>query len=357
MATDCENHGPAAEVGVVVIGRNEGERLRRCLESVQGGADTLVYVDSGSTDGSVELAESLGALVVNLDMSVPFSAARARNEGFEALRSQSAKVRYVQFVDGDCEIDANWLATARDALAPCERRAIVAGRLRELKRAASTYHRLCDMEWHQLPGPTQGVGGIFMIRATAFEEAGGFDPSMIAGEEPEMCVRLIQLGWQLERLGAPMGLHDANMYRFGQWWKRSVRNGYAYAGGAARHGRSAQRHDVRPTRSNWVWGLLIPLFAAAAAWPTYGLSLAVLLLYPLWAWRIARGRRRDYGDKGSDALWYGLFCMIGKGPMALGQLRFLRDQCLGRRAKLIEYKGAAAPVTKPAASNATLTDT
>ena len=56
-------------IGVVVIGRNEGERLRRCLESLGPHLAATVYVDSGSADGSVALARSLGAETVELDES------------------------------------------------------------------------------------------------------------------------------------------------------------------------------------------------------------------------------------------------------------------------------------------------
>ena len=41
-----------SQLGIVTIGRNEGERLRRCLSSVVGRGMPVVYVDSDSTDGS-----------------------------------------------------------------------------------------------------------------------------------------------------------------------------------------------------------------------------------------------------------------------------------------------------------------
>ena len=72
-------------VGAVAIGRNEGERLRRCLTSLLQQIARVVYVDSGSRDDSVAVAQSLGVKVVVLDTSAPFSAARARNAGFDAL--------------------------------------------------------------------------------------------------------------------------------------------------------------------------------------------------------------------------------------------------------------------------------
>ena len=69
----------STKCGAVVIGRNEAERLRHCLNSLLGGGLTIVYVDSDSVDGSAALARSLGAEVVQLDLSRPFTAARARN--------------------------------------------------------------------------------------------------------------------------------------------------------------------------------------------------------------------------------------------------------------------------------------
>src|SRR3990170_3982962 len=96
-----------SRLGIVAIGRNEGERLRACLRSVVGDNRVVVYVDSGSTDGSVEMARSMGAEVVELDLATPFTAARARNEGFHRLEQLNPNVAFVQFVDGDCEVVAD----------------------------------------------------------------------------------------------------------------------------------------------------------------------------------------------------------------------------------------------------------
>src|SRR5260370_33356312 len=89
--------------GVVVIGRNEGERLRQCLRSLSTSA-VVVYVDSGSADGSAQWARSQGVEVVELDVGRPFTAARARNAGFTRLRELASDLLYVQFADGDCEL-------------------------------------------------------------------------------------------------------------------------------------------------------------------------------------------------------------------------------------------------------------
>src|SRR3954469_23114936 len=117
--------------GVVAIGRNEGERLRVCLESALRASAHVVYVDSGSTDGSVAMARQLGAHVVELDMSTPFTAARARNAGVVKLIEIVPDVEFVQFVDGDCEIVDGWLARALSECCANPQAAVVCGRRRE----------------------------------------------------------------------------------------------------------------------------------------------------------------------------------------------------------------------------------
>lgn len=324
-------------VGVVAIGRNEGDRLHQCLSSVVEQAAQVVYVDSGSTDGSVELARSLGAEVVALDLSIPFTAARARNAGFARLLELLPQAEFVQFVDGDCEIISGWLEQAAQALRDHPDWAVVCGRRRERFPDATLYNRLCDMEWNTPVGEAKACGGDALMRVAAVQQVGGYNPTLIAGEEPELCVRLRQQGWKIFRLDAEMTLHDANMTRFAQWWKRSKRAGHAYAEGSWLHGAPPERHWVKETRSIWLWGLGIPLGAIATAPLTHGFSLLLLLGYPLMTYRIYRYFKQQ-GYKVSDALPYAVSCVLGKFPGLAGVLQFHVNRLLGRRNALIEYK-------------------
>src|SRR5262249_17497867 len=146
-ANSAPNPPCLEDVGIVVIGRNEGERLALCLASIRKYTPTVVYVDSGSTDGSVTTAEKIGAHIVQLDPSCPFTAARARNEGFTAMKSSRRDVRFVQFIDGDCTMEEGWLIKARDFLDQHNNVAVVCGRRRERYPSASIYNSLCDLEW------------------------------------------------------------------------------------------------------------------------------------------------------------------------------------------------------------------
>jgi GT2 family glycosyltransferase len=329
--------GDSANVGVVVIGRNEGERLRRCLLSVRQAAGRLVYVDSGSTDGSQTLASALGADVVELDAAIPFSAARGRNAGLDRVIELSPHTEAVFFVDGDCEVSEPFVAAAHKILRDDPRVAAVAGRLRERFPEQSIYNRLCDMEWDVPAGETKSCGGIALFRARALKEAGGFNPRVVAGEEPELCVRLRRSGWTIKRISNDMAKHDAAMSHFSQWWKRAVRAGHAYAEGAAMHGRPPERHFVRECLSGWLYGFAIPLATIAAALASPWALLA-LLIYPLLIVKIAAGRRRSHQDRWSRALLYAGACVIAKPAECWGQSRYWVRRTLRRPPRSIQHK-------------------
>jgi GT2 family glycosyltransferase len=328
-----------ARVGVVAIGRNEGERLRRCLESLDPAARPTVYVDSGSTDGSPALARSLGADVVDLDLSVPFTAARARNAGLDRLLTGSPDVAYVQFVDGDCEVNPDWLSAATTVLDKEPDVAVVCGRRRERFPRATIYNQLCDLEWDTPVGEAEACGGDALMRASAVRAAGGYRDDLIAGEEPELCVRLRTAGGRVLRLAAEMTVHDAAMTRFAQWWTRNVRAGHAFAEVSRLHAGNPCGIWRREVRSNWAWGLVLPAMAVIPAAFTWGLSLLLLLGYPVLYWRIRRHRRRR-GDDRRTARLYAFFCVLSKFPQVAGQVRFWRNRLFGRRSRLIEYKGS-----------------
>jgi glycosyltransferase involved in cell wall biosynthesis len=341
MSTDVVTvHGPhdapAADAlpGVVVIGRNEGARLVRCIEACRRARVRVVYVDSGSADGSPEAARRLGASVVALDMSIPFTAARARNEGFAALMRLQPALVHVQFLDGDCELADGWLAEAVSFLGAHPQIAAVCGRRRERFPAASVYNQLCDIEWNTPVGEARAFGGDVMIRVEALTAVHGYRPDLIAGEEPELCVRLRRTGWRIWRLPQDMTWHDAGMTRWMQWWRRNVRSGHAFAEGAALHGAPPERHFVAETRRALLWGgilplalLLLTLLSGSFAW--------LWLIYPLQWLRI--GTR--FARARMPIPWrYAAFLVLARFPEAWGVLKFSAGRLSGRRSGLIEYK-------------------
>lgn len=316
----------AGSLGAVVIGRNEGARLVACLQSLSFGVRPLVYVDSGSTDGSVAAARAMGAEVVALDTSIPFTAARARNAGFARLLEEGAP-EFVQFVDGDCRVQPGWLPAARAFLAAHADVAVVCGRRREIHPEASVWNRLCDAEWDTPVGAAKACGGDALMRSAAVRQVDGYDPALIAGEEPELCLRLRAAGWRIWRLDAEMTLHDAAMHRIGQWWKRTRRAGYAFAEGAAMHGAAPEFHWVAETRRALIWGLGLPVAGLLGMFVSPWAAL-IFAAYPVQVLRL----RRRLG------LERALFLTLGKLPEAMGVVQFWLNRLLRRRAALIEYK-------------------
>lgn len=326
MSAVSEPNISCTGTAAVVIGRNEGARLRACLQALRGQLDRIVYVDSGSTDDSVAMAGAMGAQVVALDMSLPFTAARARNAGLAALADDPPE--FVQFLDGDCVLQPGWLPEALSALRGDPGLAVVAGRRREMFPERSVYNRLCDAEWDTPVGLARAVGGDMLVRHAAIAAIGGFDPSLIAGEEPEMCVRLRAAGWTIRRLPVEMTLHDADMTRLGQWWRRTRRAGHAFAEGAALHGAPPEGHWRAETRRALIWGAGLPLLAVILALIWWPLALPLLLVYPAQILRLSR----RMGWRGAG------FSVLGKFPEAQGAIGFYRDRLAHRRASLIEYK-------------------
>ncbi len=319
---------PAVIVDAVVIGRNEGARLAACLASLQGQVRRIVYVDSGSGDGSQAMAARMGVHVVALDMARPFTAARARNAGLAALEG-AAPPDLVQFVDGDCEVVAGWVAEAGAFLAAHPRVAVVCGRRRERFPEASVYNRLCDREWNTPPGPARACGGDALMRFAAVMAVGGYRESLIAGEEPELCLRIARDGGRVWRLDTEMTRHDAAITRFGQWWQRTRRAGHAFAEGAALHGAAPEHMWLRETWRALTWGALVPLLAVGLALLWHPLALALLLVWPLQVLRLAR---RD-GDREAA-----FFSVLGKLAEAQGILGYWLGRATGSQSRIIEYK-------------------
>ena len=318
-----------AHTGAVIIGRNEGERLRACLASLLPGMRAVVYVDSGSTDGSVAMARSMGAEVLALDMSQPFTAARARNAGLRRLQALHPGLRFVQFVDGDCEVVEGWLDAGLQHLESHPDCGVVCGRRRERFPERSVYNRLCDREWNTPVGEALSCGGDALFRTEALARTGGYRDDLIAGEEPELCVRMRRAGWRVHRLDHEMTRHDAAMTRWTQWWQRTVRSGHAFAEGAWLHGASPERHWVRETVRAVGWGLLLPLGIGTLAVFADPRAGWLALVYP------AQWLRLSLRDR-SAALAF--FTLAGKFAEAQGVLKFGVNRLLGRGGRLIEYK-------------------
>ena len=331
--TNKDSASTKFKVGAVVIGRNEGERLRVCLRSLLKQGVKTIYVDSNSSDDSVEFAKSLKIDVVLLDRKLPFTAARARNVGFARLIEIDSSLDYIQFVDGDCEVANNWIVNASNWLDSHPEFAIACGRRRERYPKQSIYNRHCDIEWDTPVGEAKACGGDFLIRTQVFRQVEGFSNRLIAGEEPELCIRIRQLGWKIMRLDMEMTLHDANITQFKQFWRRSVRSGYAFSKGVYMHGDPPEKHWVEESRRCFIWGGLFPLTIIVLAilgskiWEFLLLLYLIQWLRLVWKWRFLK----------SFAFWQATLLLTSKFSEFQGQLKFLKDLVTRKDSLIIEY--------------------
>lgn len=331
----------APTLSVVIIGRNEGDRLVRCLESVRSlhwpeGSVELIYVDSHSQDGSTGRAAALGASVVALT-GPPFTAARARNAGWQA-----AAAPLVLFLDGDTVVHPEFARRAAGELAARDEVAIVWGHRREINTAGSLFNRVLDLDWIYPPGICDFCGGDALVRRAALERVHGYDETLIAGEEPEMCRRMRALGHRILHVDAPMTGHDLAITRWAQYWRRATRAGYAYAEVSERFRGSGVPFWEAEARGNRVRGTILLLTlpaaiaisaAAGSPWPVLGAGacLAALVLRSAWkaGWKTPHWSTR---------LLYGAHSHLQQIPIFFGQLRYLCHRSRGKRASLIEYK-------------------
>jgi hypothetical protein len=187
------------------------------------------------------------------------------------------------------------------------------------------------------------------MRRAALESVGGFDEILIAGEEPEMCRRMRTLGWHIQHIDHPMTLHDLAITRFSQYWRRSLRAGYAFAAVSARFRNTSDpmwSEDARRNRLRGLFWIATPLVAFMA-------SIALMSLLPLALWLlilVAVAARTASQNRWKRVPWttlllYGFHSHLQQIPILLGQLQFLFNS----NKALIEYKDISPLAEKPPA--------
>ena len=324
---------------VVVIGRNEGARLAKCLESVERVRDVavkeIIYVDSASTDGSPELASRYGAVVALVCSERP-TAALGRNIGW-----RRAETDFVLFLDGDTVLHEDFPLAAFYAMASDSSIAAVWGHRREIHPEASIFNRVLDLDWMYKPGFTEFCGGDVLIRRKALTETGGYDENLIAGEEPELCRRIRGCGYKVLHIDHPMTGHDLQITRWSQYWKRAMRAGHAYAEVSERYRKSDDPSWTSERKGNlirgsfWPISLLIAiLLSVRLGFLPFALWVTMLLLASVRsAWKARWKEINPWA-----LLLFGIHSHIQHVPILVGQLQYELDKRQGKAQKLIEYK-------------------
>jgi cellulose synthase/poly-beta-1,6-N-acetylglucosamine synthase-like glycosyltransferase len=336
----AHDNGEEGLVSVVVIGRNEGERLSRCLRSVfamdhPSFALEVIYVDSGSTDDSIARAEAEGAQTVALKPERP-SAALGRNAGWRAARGS-----IILFLDGDTVLHPEFVASSLPEFSKPSLAALW-GHRRELHPEQSIFNRTLDLDWIYAPGITPYCGGDALFRRSVLAQTNGFDPTLIAGEEPELCRRIVALGFYILHVDRPMTMHDLAITRWSQYWKRNTRAGHAFAEVSERFRNAEQPFwsGEAARNRNRCLAIVIGLLAAIAAsilLRSLSPLAAYFLLFALLSIRSAWKASWKTNDR-IALLMYGVHSHIQQIPIYFGQLQYKWSRRRGKRLILFEYK-------------------
>lgn len=321
------------EFDAILIGRNEGARLPRALAAMQAqaGLRRLVYVDSGSRDASVQIARDLGVIVVELDPARPFTAARARNEGFAALSPDHAP--FTLFMDGDCIVEPAWPRTAMEFLDRTPKAGLVHGFSQEEQPEASVYNWITHVEWRKPVGPASSGLGVFVTRTEVFKASGGLRDTMIAAEDDELFFRIRALGWETWCIAEPMCHHDVNLHRFMPWYRRMIRAGHSFEELAFLHPGAARAQRLRAL----FWAGLMPALAVLSLALAPALVLLILAVYVASIFRLTF-RNRGQGLGLGWAFHVAVLLMASKFANLYGMGTFWARRLRRSRAQIIEYK-------------------
>ncbi len=340
MTTDLDSTQSIDLISVVIIGRNEGMRLRLCLESVLAMRQDrfkleIIYVDSGSNDGSVALAKSMGVHTLSLQPERP-SAALGRNAGWRAAHGSM-----VLFLDGDTVLHPDFVAASIPKFSDPAVAAIW-GHRRELHPEKSIYNRTLDLDWIYLAGPTAFCGGDALFRRSVLMETDGFDDTLIAGEEPELCRRIRALDLTILHVDHPMTGHDLAITRWQQYWRRSTRAGHAFAEVSDRFRKTEQPFWSAESKRNLNRApvlLALPLVGLAASFyfrsivPIAAVATFFVAIATRSAWK-ARWKSHD----AVALMLYGIHSHLQQIPIFVGQLQYKWNRRTGKRSLLVEYK-------------------
>jgi len=214
-------------VSIIIIGKNEESNLGNCFRSVlemDYPADRfeVIYVDTGSTDRSLEIARKSNVRAVEEHAQFP-SPGLARNRGI-----QEAQYDIIHFIDGDMTIDSGYLRKAVSFL-DTDRIACVIGNVSERRSDRSFLARVLNYPWSiRRSGFVEapGAGGTFL--KGVLQMINGYNPLILKGQETELGYRIRQKGYRIYKIEHTMGVHHYGINNLCDLAKRSYLMGISY---------------------------------------------------------------------------------------------------------------------------------
>lgn len=210
-------------VSIIIPAFNEEKNIDKCLRSIKKldipkDQYEVIVVDNGSTDKTVEIAESFGAQVftkpkINISSLRNFGTSIARGDIFA-------------FIDADCVLDRYWLTEALKELEIEEIGATgsncrLKGNGTWISKAWEFNKRSklqrCDVDWIQSAN--------LIIKRKCFEDVGGFDDRLSVCEDSDICYRIKDKGYTIISNPAICSYHLRFTETLGSFFKNELWHG------------------------------------------------------------------------------------------------------------------------------------
>lgn len=203
-------------ISFIIIGKNEGWKLSKCLNSVKDTIEVnkledaeIIYVDSDSSDDSIARALSFKHVTV-YKITGECNAAVGRNVGARAARGE-----ILFFIDGDMEIKPSFLKLV-----------INDGKLRYDLVTGHIIEKYYDQEGNllgkknrtfgkELPAEDEKVsvtGGLFLISKKTWNSVNEMNERFWKSQDLDLCLRLCKKKADLVRKNAVFAVHHTTSY-------------------------------------------------------------------------------------------------------------------------------------------------
>ena len=308
-------------VSIVVIGRNEEKNLSECFRSIltidyPSEKLEVIYVDTGSSDKSMDIARKFNVRVVEEHSEFP-TPGLARNRGI-----REAKNDIIHFVDGDMTLDKEYLKNAIGILGK-NNIACVIGNVSERRAHSSFFARVLSHPWRSrktgfINAP--GAGGTFL--RTVLTELGGYHHGIRYGEETELGFRILKAGYKIYMIDHEMGTHDYDINSFFDLFKQSIMMGKSF-GNVLVLPPMPSYHDLQKRAKNiLIQGTVvfaIAIFLVAGKQPLYLLCIPIILVIYV----VVHYRREYFVQRDWHTLLYYMFMHFCKPFVFYGALSYL----------------------------------
>jgi len=306
-------------ISCVVIGINCENTLTACLESMKTlhspAPEEIIYVDGGSKDKSVSIAKAIsGIKVIEGNFKNP-TPGKGRNAGWHAATGE-----WIQFFDGDTIAEKRWFLNAVKYIR--EGVAAIFGKRQEKNRNKNWFHFIADLEWLQPISDAKFFGGDVLIRRTVLEETGGYDDSLIGGEDPELSFRIRKKGWKIIGADTVMCYHDINMISLKQYLTRAVRSGYAYAEAGLKMLKYGEKEWFFKTAKISLKAILVIALIILGIFSGFQLALILAVATAFFPLLKTLKFKERFKITFKEALIYAVNCSIVMWPQFLGVLKY-----------------------------------